>query len=168
MSSHRMQADCAPEDFTGYDPRMHRVFAQAVRDAAQRPQAVAAVLRLHEQLEQAIRQRGPRCELSGRCCHFEKFGHRLYVTTLDVAAFLAADPPPPGEIGEGCPFQQNGRCGVHAIRPLGCRIFFCDPSAEQWMQEQYEILHSALKRLHEDFEVPYFYLEWRQALRSLR
>jgi hypothetical protein len=46
-------------------------------------------------------------------------------------------------------------------------MFFCDPSAEQWQQEQYELFHAELKRLHEQFDIPYLYLEWRAALQGL-
>ncbi|MGH7214404.1 MAG: hypothetical protein ACREIT_06545, partial [Tepidisphaeraceae bacterium] len=67
----------------------------------------------------------------------------------------------------GCPFQLDKLCTVHAIRPFGCRIFFCDSTATQWQQEQYERFHAELKRLHEQLDVPYFYVEWRQALRAL-
>jgi hypothetical protein len=57
-------------------------------------------------------------------------------------------------------------CGVHAIRPFGCRIFFCDPTAGDWQQQQYELFHAELKKLHERFDVPYFYVEWRFALNA--
>jgi hypothetical protein len=56
---------------------------------------------------------------------------------------------------------------VHRIRPFGCRIFFCDPTAQEWQSERYEVFHAELKRLHEALGVPYFYIEWREALRAL-
>ena len=46
-------------------------------------------------------------------------------------------------------------------------MFFCDASAAAWQNEQYERFHADLKRLHERLGVPYFYVEWRQALRAL-
>ena len=69
--------------------------------------------------------------------------------------------------GTGCPFQQNKLCSVHGIRPFGCRIFFCDPTATDWQNAQYERFHADLKRLHEQLGVPYQYVEWRQALSAL-
>jgi Fe-S-cluster containining protein len=63
--------------------------------------------------------------------------------------------------------QIDGLCSVHPIRPFGCRIFFCDPTAGDWQQQQYELFHAELKQLHDQFEIPYLYLEWRTALRSL-
>jgi hypothetical protein len=59
-------------------------------------------------------------------------------------------------------------CGVHTIRPFGCRIFFCDPTAAQWQEEKYEQFHGEIKELHERFGIKYFYVEWRQGLGILQ
>ena len=109
---------------------------------------------------------------SGRCCRFEEFGHRLYLTTAELAAFvhgLGSEQQGPSENwdGSGCPFQIDSLCSVHPIRPFGCRMFFCDATATEWQNEQYERFHGRLKQLHETLGVPYRYLEWREALRSL-
>ncbi len=148
--------------------------------AAGREEARAAVREIYSSLQDDIDARKPVCRASGRCCRFEEFGHRLYVTTLELAAFVAelpsrrpedsragalpilSDRPPPG-----CPYQVDGLCGVHAIRPFGCRIFFCDSTSAQWQSERYERYHAELKRLHARLNVRYFYVEWRQALREL-
>src|SRR6202012_3380440 len=129
----------------------------------------------------------PICVVSGRCCRFEEYGHRLYVTTMELAAFFGRylehrarlddrNHPHPGPLprvrgrgenaagdGTGCPFQGGKLCGGHAFRPMGCRIFFCDASSTQWQQDLYERLHERLKSLHGELDVPYAYVEWRQA-----
>ena len=69
--------------------------------------------------------------------------------------------------GLGCPFQKGKSCTVHTIRPMGCRIFFCDASSKQWQEDRYEQFHGDLRRLHDALEVPYAYVEWRWALREL-
>ncbi|MDB5297503.1 MAG: hypothetical protein JWO31_3486, partial [Phycisphaerales bacterium] len=69
--------------------------------------------------------------------------------------------------GTGCPYQVGGRCGVHPARPFGCRIFFCDATADVWQQEQYESFHAEIRRLHDRFGVPYHYVEWREGLRAV-
>ena len=145
-----------------------------VKLASQRQEVVEAVTALYGRLQAAVDQRRPRCDISGRCCRFEEFGHRLYVTTIELAAFCAplpsgrpAGPPPPWD-GRGCPFQQNRLCGVHPIRPMGCRLFFCDSTSDQWQHEQYEAFHRQLRQMHDAFAVPYRYMEWRAALRALR
>ncbi|MDB5323757.1 MAG: hypothetical protein JWN40_5388 [Phycisphaerales bacterium] len=149
----------------------------AVRAAAGRVEARAAVEGIYRELAAEVEARRPLCVISGRCCRFEEYGHRLYVTTLELAAFLNGfeNMPPSATLtksmaswdGTGCPFQVAKLCGVHAIRPFGCRIYFCDATSTQWQQDAYEAFHARLKRLHESLAVPYFYVEWRQALRAL-
>jgi Fe-S-cluster containining protein len=128
-----------------------------------------AVANVYHALQEQTELRRPVCIASGRCCRFEEFGHRLFVTTMELATFSAArgiaDPPAP--IGAGCPFQQDKLCTVHAIRPFGCRVFFCDETSTDWQHQQYESFLAELKRLHERLGVPYFYVEWRQAVRAM-
>lgn len=143
--------------------------AQLVREAAARSDVVAAVRTLYAEVQTEIDARRPLCVMSGRCCRFEEFGHRLFVTTMELAAFVAdlPDQPIAPWDGTGCPFQVAKLCTVHTIRPFGCRMFFCDSTSTQWQNEQYERFHAELKRLHESLGVPYVYLEWRDALRQL-
>ena len=109
-----------------------------------------------------------RLAVSGRCCRFEEYGHRLYVTTLELAAFVAAmgERSDGAWDGTGCPYQRSKLCTVHAIRPFGCRMFFCDATSTQWQNDAYERFHARLKALHAELNVPYFYVEWRAALRA--
>ena len=50
---------------------------------------------------------------------------------------------------------------------MGCRVFFCDPSAKEWQREAYERMHAKLKKLHEEWSIPYAYVEWRFACREM-
>ncbi|HXE54292.1 MAG TPA: hypothetical protein VN541_14810 [Tepidisphaeraceae bacterium] len=141
----------------------------AILDASRRAEVIGAVDCLYEKVQHEIDARRPVCVVSGRCCRFEEYGHRLYVTTIELASFLAkldrvADP---SWNGQGCPFQQNKLCTVHAIRPFGCRMFFCDATSTDWQNKMYEHFHAELKRLHEEHDVPYAYIEWRRALSIL-
>lgn len=169
---------------------MQELLQENVGAAASRMEVRDAVARVYDALQREIDARRPICTASGRCCHFEAYGHRLYVTTLELAAFVAAQSPPQLPVvscqspvktkslpllatrnlqlaTSNCPFQIGNLCSVHAIRPFGCRIFFCDPTSTQWQNERYEEFHSELKRLHEELNVPYLYVEWRQALTAL-
>lgn len=141
----------------------------AVDAAAGRPEVVAAVEAVYADLAKDVAERRPVCVVSGRCCRFEEYGHRLYVTTIELAAFAAGLDRKPVEAwdGTGCPYQFAKLCGVHAIRPFGCRVYFCDATARQWQEEAYERYHARLKRLHDEMGVPYFYVEWRGALRVI-
>jgi Fe-S-cluster containining protein len=151
---------------------------EIVRQAAVRPEVRQAVEVLYAEVAQRIAERKPVCSISGRCCRFEEYGHRLYVTTIELATFLHSIeavritgrslPQIAGWNGAGCPFQVKGLCGVHTIRPFGCRMYFCDPAAQEWQNQTYEHFHSRLKSLHERFEVPYRYIEWRAALKALQ
>ena len=175
---------------------MEDALRQAVEAAAARAEVAGAVRAVYDAVASEIRERQPACDMSGRCCRFEEYGHRLFVTTAELAAFarelpaaprpspvvavaacpatslplLAAGHRPPAASpwdGTGCPFQFDQLCGVHAIRPFGCRMFFCDASSTEWQNDAYERFHAELKSLHDRLGVPYFYVEWRQALRAL-
>jgi len=185
---------------------MEKELVDAVRKAAARIEVRAAVDDVYQLLAEAIAIRKPICTASGRCCRFEEFGHRLYLTTMELAKFVAdlaavrsTAPQALGDTstfspgrslpiltnrksitrvsptsvdvpawnGQGCPFQVDGLCGVHEIRPFGCRIFFCDPTSVQWQHDQYERHHSRLRTLHDALCVPYYYVEWRFALKAL-
>ncbi len=70
-------------------------------------------------------------------------------------------------IGSGCVFQKANLCGAHTIKPLGCRIYFCDRSAQDWQQDVHEMLITDLRRLHERHGIEYRYGEWRSMLRQV-
>jgi Fe-S-cluster containining protein len=149
---------------------MNPAVIESILAASNRPEVAHAVHALYARVTTEIDARRPKCEMSGRCCNFEAYGHRLYLTTLELAAFLHDLPAhqlPTTIPATGCPFQLNKLCSVHTIRPFGCRIFFCDPTATDWQQSAYERFHAELKQLHETLDVPYAYLEWRTALRGI-
>ncbi len=152
-------------------PMDDRQLQQSVLAASRRPDVRDAVAGVYARLQAEVESRRPACLASGRCCRFEEYGHRLYVTTLELAAFVAgsawAEVDTRGWDGSGCPFQVAKLCGVHAIRPFGCRMFFCDATTTEWQNQQYERFHGELKRLHAALDVPYFYVEWRAALRMI-
>ncbi len=135
-----------------------------------------AIRDLYDRVDAAIAARRPVCRASGRCCRFDSWGHRLYVTGLEIAWLLRrldADArtmllESSAELAElnGCPFQFDRLCSVHRIRPLGCRLFFCDRDAADWQHASYERFLHDLQRLHERFGLPYRYLEWRAGLQE--
>jgi Fe-S-cluster containining protein len=121
----------------------------------------------------AITERAPACWASGRCCNFDAFGHRLYVTGLETAYTLLRLPPAraitPADVVDarargGCPFQAANLCGIHTIKPLACRLFFCDRTAQTWQQDLHELMIRRLRDLHDRHAVEYRYAEWRDLL----
>ncbi|MBC7785627.1 MAG: YkgJ family cysteine cluster protein [Burkholderiales bacterium] len=152
------------------------VLRQAVHTARLHPELLTRVRAVYADIQTQINIRAPRCDISGRCCRFDEFGHRLFVTTIELAAFVQEIAPvspvtaaalPVIGAGGACVFQQNKLCTVHTIRPFGCRVFFCDPRAQEWQQDQYEAFHLRLKQLHVELSIPYLYVEWRQALKAV-
>ena len=155
-----------------YNVPVDESLAEAVTSAAGRADVRDAVRAVYADVQAEVERRRPVCVVSGRCCRFEEYGHRLFVTTVELAAFVhersgVAVRDAAGWDGVGCPFQVGKLCGVHAIRPFGCRMFFCDATSTEWQNEAYERFHARVKRLHEEMGVPYYSLEWRQALRAL-
>ena len=154
---------------------MSNDLAEWVQAASQHEAACAAVHALYDRLGELIAARKPICTASGECCRFDAYGHRLYVTTLELGTFVRdlalQDRPAKNRLSlpqssDGCAYQIDGLCSVHAIRPFGCRIFFCDPTATAWQQELYEKFHAELRQLHGTFGVRYAYVEWRAGLRE--
>lgn len=68
----------------------------------------------------------------------------------------------------GCPFQVANLCGVHEIKPLGCRVYFCDRSAQGWQRELSQALLAQIRRMHERYDIEYRYGEWRTMLGMFR
>ena len=109
--------------------------------------------RLYAELDAEIARLAPLCEISGRCCRFAEFDHALYLSTVEFAV-LVADAPR-GEEGvdgiERCPWQDDrGRCRAREARPLGCRVYFCDPSYQSAMLDISESYIQKLKSLITD------------------
>jgi Fe-S-cluster containining protein len=128
---------------------------------------------LYEDMATPIGGADPSCENCGSCCDFERYGHRLFVTTLEMLYFLqglrqaAADHPKtwkqPPDSG-GCPYQQGAGCEARAFRPVSCRIFYCRDLPEAFQQELTEQALERLRKLHEKFGAPYYYADLREWL----
>lgn len=148
---------------------------ESVLAASACPEVREQIRAVYADLQREIDHRRPLCVLSGRCCRFDEYGHQLFVTTAELASFTAdlaelktpAGGWEPGAAPGGCIFQSGKICRVHLIRPMGCRVFFCDSTATQWQQEVYERYHARLKKLHQEMSIPYSYVEWRFACRTM-
>ncbi len=129
----------------------------------------AAMERLYVELDAEIAARQPVCLNRGLCCDFERYGHRLYVTTVELAYFVASADwrPQAGDPTGNCPYHQAGGCVARSVRPAGCRIFHCDPDAHAWQGPLTERILDRLRQLGAQFGVPYTYVEWGAALRML-
>lgn len=115
---------------------------------------------IYSALDAEIASLAPRCDLSGRCCRFEEFDHTLFVSSPEAALLIADAPEParPLDSGATCPWQDSrGLCTARDARPLGCRVFFCDPTYQHAGQELAERSIRALKTLVETLDLPWNY-----------
>jgi len=153
-----------------------RKLVSAWVDAARNSNITDELESVYESVRVEIETRSPACWASGRCCNFDKTTHLLYVTGLEAAYTLTRLPADQtistadvqtAREGGGCPFQKLNLCGVHTIKPLGCRTFFCDRSSTEWQHVLTERSLDRIKALHERFDVPYRYGEWRQMLATI-
>jgi Fe-S-cluster containining protein len=123
---------------------------------------------VYRELDADVARLGPRCEISGRCCRFEEYGHTLFASAPEIALLLADGPPPcrPLDEGASCPWQgPNGRCTARDARPMGCRVYFCDPAYQAALPEIAEASIARLKRLVDDLGLPWDYAPLHRHLR---
>ncbi len=126
------------------------------------------VAEIYDWLDEQIRLSGDlvgRCDSCGRCCDFEAFDHRLYVTLPELmylAANLGAENVRPMPDSR-CPYHLICQCTVYKYRFAGCRIFSCKGDADF----QSGLSESALKKFKSictEFNIPYRYTDLATAL----
>jgi Fe-S-cluster containining protein len=107
----------------------------------QQAAAFAALEAVYAEVEEELARLAPRCELSGRCCRFDEFGHELFATGLEADYAVSRAQELPAADGPGrCHYHQAGRCTNREGRALGCRTFFCDERTTEALEE----LHARL------------------------
>jgi hypothetical protein len=127
--------------------------------------------RLYEDLDAAVARLGPVCLLSGRCCRFGEYGHTLFLSAPEAALLLAEAPPPsrPLDDGSTCPWQDSqGRCTAREARPLGCRVYYCDPAYQAHAPLLSEQFITRLKQLADAHERPWDYAPLHRHLERAR
>ena len=116
------------------------------------------VLELYKEVDQAVAAAGPLCVASGRCCRFKEYGHVLFVSNLEADVLLAGAPPYERPVSpDFCPFQKDKLCTAREPRPLGCRVFYCDPSYQETGSRITEAYLKQLKQLAEAHGVGWRY-----------
>lgn len=104
---------------------------------------------IYKDLARDVALAGPVCDLSGRCCRFKDWDHTLFLSGIEAAVLIEDAPPPtrPLDNGATCPWQdKDGRCTARDARPLGCRIYYCDPG---YQDRSYELSAEYLGKLRE-------------------
>jgi hypothetical protein len=117
------------------------------------------VLTLYQEVDAEIRAAGPVCVASGRCCRFKEYRHVLFLSNLEADVLLNQAPPyQPPVTPDFCPFQKENLCTAREPRPLGCRIYYCDPNYQETMRALTDKYLRRLKDLADAHDV-----EWRYA-----
>ncbi|MBN1125914.1 MAG: YkgJ family cysteine cluster protein [Sedimentisphaerales bacterium] len=110
------------------------------------------------------------CLACGKCCDFETYDHRLFVTTPELVYFLT-------HIGLDnlramtsgiCPYLDNGKCSIHVHRFAGCRIYLCKNTLSSQLQGQFsEESIRRFKAICHIHDLPYRYCDLKTALNQL-
>jgi hypothetical protein len=117
------------------------------------------VRELYREVDQAVQTAGPVCVASGRCCRFKEYGHTLFLSNLEAEVLLAEAPSFDRPVtSDFCPFQKDNLCTAREPRPLGCRIYFCDPNYQDAGKRISEEYLRRLKKLADNLGV-----DWRYA-----
>src|SRR5947209_8482487 len=117
------------------------------------------ILQLYREVDAEVAAAGPVCVASGRCCRFKEYGHTLFLSNLEADVLLAGAPPYDTPVtADFCPFQQGNLCTAREPRPLGCRIYYCDPGYQETGKALSEKYLARLKDLADEAGA-----EWRYA-----
>lgn len=143
--------------------------ADIVTPHVERAELAERMRAFYADVDAEIASHRPTCWNRGACCKFDTYDHNLFVTTIELAYFAGGksnDRRRPSGDGS-CPYQISGQCTAREHRPLGCRVFFCDPAAQGWQSPLYEARLKQLQQLGEELGIDYRYTEWLSALRAV-
>jgi hypothetical protein len=117
------------------------------------------ILAIYEEVDREVAAAGPVCVASGKCCRFKEYGHVLFVSNLEASVLLEQAPAYENPVSpDFCPFQCDKLCTARAPRPLGCRVYYCDPAYQARASEITEKYLARLKALAEREGI-----DWRYA-----
>jgi Fe-S-cluster containining protein len=72
----------------------------------------------------------------------------LFLSNLEAEVLLESAPPYQLPVTpDFCPFQRERLCTARESRPLGCRIYFCDPTYQETGRQLSEKYVHKLKEL---------------------
>ena len=121
-------------------------------------QSRAQVLELYREVDREVAAAGPLCVASGRCCRFKEHGHVLFVSNLEAEVLLADAPAYTAPVSaDFCPFQKENLCTAREPRPLGCRVYYCDPAYQETGNQITEKYLQKLKELAQANDEPWHY-----------
>lgn len=140
---------------------------------AARGRAYVELREFYLRVDVKIRAKNPICELSGKCCDFPAYGHKLFATILETDFAAEYGPPASESAGAGeredwCAFYHGSRCHAREARPLACRIYFCDPATTGALADLHEELLLELRELERRHVYPSGYGDFVELLPARR
>jgi len=124
------------------------------------------VKQIYDWLDSQIKSLNVDCSACGKCCDFESFDHKLFITSPELLYFYENLKPLQKMQSGRCPYLEDNKCTARDFRFAGCRIFFCKADDEKIN----EISESAVKKfrvLCDEFNFPYRYIELSAALNNI-
>ena len=103
------------------------------------------------------------CRQCGKCCAFDDYDHRLFVTTPEVI-YLKAKLGVENlkEMVSGvCRYNARGKCTVYRHRFAGCRIFCCSGDKD-FQGELVEKAIKKFKKICDKYGIEYRYGDLRE------
>jgi hypothetical protein len=119
---------------------------------------VQEIQNLYKWLDSQIKENIPSnsCSGCGQCCEYEKYGHRIYISNLELMYLKSFIPNLPPVTDGKCPFAKDNKCTVRDYRFGACRIFFCKADAN-FQQQLSEDFIKQIKILSDNHNLQYQY-----------
>ncbi len=128
---------------------------------------VDAVAEIYKWIDSQVADFAP-CTACGKCCNFDAWDHRLFITAPELLYFtyrMSPEPIKPMPTGL-CPYNIDGKCSVHPHRFAACRIFACKEDHELPSRLSEQTIKK-LKSICEQSNIPYQYTDIKTALNRL-
>jgi hypothetical protein len=122
-----------------------------------------SVKQIYDWLDEQIKLFDADCSACGKCCDFDSFGHKLYITSPEMLYFYENLKPLQKMAAGRCPYQRQNQCTAREFRFAGCRIFFCKGNSEKQNALCEEVIKK-FKALCNEYDFPYHYMELSAAL----
>lgn len=120
---------------------------------------------IYDWLDSQIKFMNVDCSGCGKCCDFESFGHKLFVTSPELLYFCENLKPLRKMPTGVCPYMEDNKCTARDFRFAGCRIFFCKADDAK-INDLSEQAIKKFKTLCDEYNFPYRYMELSATLNS--
>lgn len=99
-----------------------------------------AITQIYEKLDRELAALGATCKACGECCSFDRYGHELWLSSVELAYLVEIEGLRPVDRRGVCPYMEGERCVAREGRAVGCRAFHCemDPKAIEELAARYQ------------------------------